>query len=464
MRKVNMNKIIACILLLVTFILSSCTPGTAEPVPTATTTLTAVPSAILPPTVTATRVTYLPGLSTSVPEPDAAFIRLVVNEHYLSVMGLTREQVVLTYKEHTGIDGLQYAVMVDDVSGVPLAVYTQGEWQEATLKFFGKQNGIIMGSDTRGTPEDIVWQKTLATQFSRATIEPGIDWYASEPVRGQIDPESTKNIKDQIEILKKDGITDLVGHPIIDNGGAPAWIQNGSFTLEELRSIMTDRIVQIISNNKEIDAWVVVNEPYLPASINPGRSKDPFYKVWGNYDYIYEAFQIARNEGKKEGRDLELIYNDGDNHYADGQSSAITRKIVRKLKEQNLVDYVGMQMHIGEWEANAFEKYMLPEMPAEFQYYKGLGVPILITEMTYYPSEEARKLNKHEFNKREALIFTETIKLLLASNDVEGITFWGMTDFYIVKDNPDYTMFDEEGKPKLVFYEVMKTLYQGIKD
>ncbi len=356
------------------------------------------------------------------------------------------------------IKGQEYSFLIID--GIPLAFEgSEGVWAEISLKFLGELNNIVIGSDTRGVVEDLAWHKILSANFARATIEPGIDWFASEPVRGQIDPESVKNVNDQIAILQKDGITDLVGHPIIDNGGAPDWIKNGTFTQEELRQIMTDRIEHIISSNQEINTWVVVNEPYLPANINPDRSKDPFYKVWGNYDYIIEAFQIARNEAKKEGRDIKLIYNDGDNHYADGQSSAITRQIVKRLVEQHLVDYVGMQMHIGEWEANAFEKYMVPEMPAEFKYYKDLGIPILITEMTYYPSIEAKALDKKAFDEREAFVFAKTIELALESGDVEGITFWGMTDFYNVKDSPDYTMFDEEARPKEVFYKVFQTLF-----
>ena len=136
------------------FCLASCAPWTEVPTPTVT--MTVMPSATITatstPGPTATPVTYIPGLTTQAPEPEDSFVQQVANEHYLSVMGITRDQVSLIYQEHTTIDGEPYVVMVDESTEVPMAVFTGGTWQGATLKFFGKQVGLVIGNS--GFPSD----------------------------------------------------------------------------------------------------------------------------------------------------------------------------------------------------------------------------------------------------------------------------------------------------------------------
>jgi len=59
------------------------------------------------------------------------------------------------------------------------------------------------------------------------------------------------------------------------------------------------------------------------------------------------------------------------------------------LHEKGLIDYVGMQTHIGEWRERAFDELMIPQMPQEIEFYKQLGVPVLITELSYQPDSNS---------------------------------------------------------------------------
>ncbi|MEI7846681.1 MAG: hypothetical protein WCK35_12845, partial [Chloroflexota bacterium] len=127
--------------LLIAILLVSCAPAatahsptpaievmaTAISTSTATSTPAPTPTATIPPTP----VTYIEGLD-HIPMPDSAFIEDVVSENYLRVMGLTREQVKLTYAQRAS-----FVAMLDKTKGVPLAVYADGKWQKSSLKFFG---------------------------------------------------------------------------------------------------------------------------------------------------------------------------------------------------------------------------------------------------------------------------------------------------------------------------------------
>ena len=447
--------------LLVAFILASCAPAAkVVPIETAvsTSTLIPVPTATIKPTP----VSYIEGLN-NVPMPENSFIEQVVSENYLKVMGLTHEQVNLVYIEHTGINGQIFAVMVDNSTGVPMAFYV-GTWQKATLKFFGQQVGIVMGTDTAEviSPTEI----EVMSEFDRGTIAVANSWDDNEPSEGNYDLTDRLRIQGVVNELNKAGITDIVAQQPIMGENNASWL-NSSYTQEQLREILRKRIGFFIDNNPNANFIVVVNEPY----VQDARPHDIFYQSWGNsYDYIIEAFQMARDYAEVKNRDIKLIYNDSDNHYATGLTSNISRKIVRMLHEKGLVDYVGIQTHIGEWREGAFDQLMIPQMPAEIEFYKKLGVPVLITELTYQPdsnyslSDAKITLSPDEFEKRLSYVFGEVIKIAIESGNVQGITFWGLTDQWFKLDNVNwYMIFDEQGQPKQSYYIVLKTLYEGIK-
>ena len=403
-----------------------------------------------------------------VTEPDSAFIENVVSENYLNVLGLTREQVALTYKEHSSIDGQPYVVMVDTSTGVPLAIYTKGEWQKSTLKFFGKQLGIAMGTDTAEDPS--AFDKKVYEEFDWGTIAVGNFWQPTEPQKGEIDYNELRKSNKVLQELKEAGITTKITHGILCSSDYPEWLKTGNFNQEELRAIMKSRIEYVIRNTPDDFSYIVVNEPW--EFDTPSQEYDVLYKAWGNsYDYITEAFRIARETADAMGRkDVKLIFNNSDNHYEIGITSQSSRQVVTMLKKENLIDYLGMQMHIGEWRPGAFDELMVPQMPAEIQFYKELGVPVLITELTYQPdehyalSEATSVLQPKEFEQRLSYIFGEVFRIAIESGNVKGITFWGLTDKWFKLDNVNwYQIFDENGQPKQAYYEVLRTLYEGIK-
>jgi len=444
------NKIITDILL-VSLLLTSCAPATT-PAPNAT--VTPEPTTPTAPTITTTPVTYIPGLSTSVPEPDPAFIENVANENYLKVMSLTMNQVVLTYKEHTSIDSQPYVVMVDDSTGVPLAVYIGGSWQKSTLKFFGSQVGIVMGKDTvePASPQEI----EVMSEFSMATIQVGNEWDRNEPTQGNYDMDYSMQTEQVVNYLKEAGITEIIAHPLTTAGHA-SWIEK-AFTKDELREIMKKRVQFFINNNP--DAWgiVVVNEPNLLNPLMDGRIEDVYFQMWGNNDYVVEFFETVHEIDP----DKKLIFNDTDNHRKDGGSTESTREVVRVLHEKGLVDYVGMEMHLNQWcgvQDGVVDKNTILE---QIDYYHTLGVPVLFTELTYEPTAAELQMAPVEFNARLASIFEQVIEVAIQSGNVMGVTFWGVTDKYL-KDVNWYQIFDENAQPKLAYYVVLRTLYEGIK-
>jgi len=401
----------------------------------------------------------------NVPQPNNDFINRVVNGNYLKVMGLLRDQVELVYVEHTGIDGQQFVVMLDSTTGVPLAVYAD-EWEKSTLGFWGKQVGIEIGTDAYFASPSSDEMK-LILSFGRATFGVGGNWKGIEPRQNEYNMGELKSQEKAYNALIRNGVNDIIIHAAIFPGDLPDWLHSNTFSQDELREIMKKRIQFLIDKNPHATFLVVVNEPYQ--ADNPGR-KDPFYDAWGGYEYIVEAFQIAKAYSESQNRDIKLIYNDSDNHYAIGSTSNISRQIVRMLHEKGLIDYVGMQTHIGEWRERAFDELMIPQMPQEIEFYKQLGVPVLITELSYQPdsnsvlSDYKMTISQDEFERNLSHVYEAVFRIAIESGNVHGVTFWGLTDKYYKLDNVNwYGIFDEYGQPKQSYYIVLRTLYEGMK-
>lgn len=454
------SAIVACLL---PIILTACAPAstpapisptTNTPLPTATATVTPEPTITFTPEPTATPVTFIEGLD-NVPEPDDDFINQVVSENYLRVMGLSREQVDLVYVEHTGIDGEAFFVMLDETTGVPLAVYTN-EWEKSTLKFFGRQVGIVMGTDTAENLN--LQEKELYALYDSGIVVVGMEWWRVEPEQGKIDPYELSKANKVIDELQAAGVANI-NIPILSPLW-PDWLTSGKFTQDELREIMKSRIQYVIENTPEADSYVVINEPYLDCDCP--RELDPFYKSWGNsYDYIIEAYEMARAINPN----ATLIYNDSANEGIGGPHTRMTRMIAGMLHERGLVDYVGMQMHLNQWSGAIDQngKFNRDAFLKEVKFYEEMGIPVLITEMTYEPTfafEE--KMSPEQFNDHLSDIFGSAVSAAIESGNVYGITFWGLTDKWLLDVNW-YMIFDENAQPKQSYYIVLRTLYEGMK-
>jgi GH35 family endo-1,4-beta-xylanase len=426
------------------------TSTTAPPQPSVTKTATPPAS-----TQTPVPVPTLPGLD-GIPAPEEEFITAMVSENYLRVMGLAREQVQIVYREHHAASGESFVVMLDETTGVPLAVYTD-EWQKATLKFFGRQVGIVMGTDTAENPNSA--EIEVSREFERATIQVGNEWFRVEPEQGKIDASQTRATEAVIRVLKNQaGITDIIGHPIVSI--YPDWLIVGNFSQDEMRDIMRKRIEYAIRSHPDIQSWVVVNEPYLDCDC--GRANDPFYKSWGNsYDYIVEAYEMARAINPN----ITLIYNDAANEGISGPHTRMTRMIVEMLHQRGLIDYVGMQMHLNQWSGaiNQNGKFNRDAFLREVKFYEQMGVPILITEMTYEPTFAFEtKMSPEQFNEHLSDIFGSAVSAAIESGNVHQITFWGLTDKWL-EDVNWYMIFDKYARPKQSYYIVLRTLYEGMK-
>ena len=131
----------------------------------------------------------------------------------------------------------------------------------------------------------------------------------------------------------------LHGHTLIWYNSIPEFLNSFKGTDQEFESLIEKYIVEVVSRYKgKVASWDVVNE-----AIDEGTSEyrnSIFYERMGK-DYVKKCFQYARNADK----DAKLFYNDYGLVY-DKKKQQGAFAMIDGLKTLNLIDGVGIQMHI----------------------------------------------------------------------------------------------------------------------
>ena len=241
-------------------------------------------------------------------------------------------------------------------------------------------------------------------------------------------------------------------HPLVFPQYVPDWLRNGQFNREHLIETMHEHIEQMMTHLEgTAQQWVVVNEPYLP----PYREDDVFQRGIGD-DYIELAFEKARQTDQK----AILIYNDTDNHRASGITTQLTATILERLKGRDLVDGVGLQMHI-DGSSPPGKDDMVNTMT-------GYGLPVYVTELDVDMSNVPG--SQEERFARQAEIYREMFEACLDSQVCRGVTFWEAGDQYswyekfLGRPNADATLYDDNLDPKPAYHAIREVLIDRVRN
>lgn len=306
-----------------------------------------------------------------------------------------------------------------------------------TLRELADRIGWRVGTE-KGDFQDPVYRSVDVAQCNQITI--GTYWFEIEP---EPDRFNLSIARSQLGDIAPYGFR-VRGHPVVDNGSDVAWLSGLSET--RIREALVRHVSTIVGEFEgAVSEWVVVNEPYLP----PYRPVDPFHAALG-YEYIDLAFATARKTDPA----AVLIYNDTENHTADGLTTALTRETVRRLHKKGLVDMVGLQMHLdGSY----------PPDPADvIATMRSYGVPVAITEFDIDLSTV--KGSTAERFAVQARIAASVLRAVRDSGVCKSFTLWGLGDAtsWLVaamgKPHAAPTPFDDNLKPKPFFAALLKGL------
>lgn len=321
-----------------------------------------------------------------------------------------------------------------------------------------------------------IWKE----HFNSMVCENEMKWSALQPSEGDFQFSQANAM---VNAAKSNGML-VRGHTLVWFDMTPDWVFQGS--KEQVLARMRTHITKVMREFKgRVYVWDVVNEAvigYDAAGKDVGEDLGPldhwgyrdskWYQITGE-DHIFEAFKAARAADP----DARLFYNDFWN-YLDGKREFIL-SFVKRLKEQNLIDGVGLQCHLNISPAqvkltNQTIYQTVENLEKEIQEYAALGLDVHISELDisiytrdFVSDDQSRwytgnDLNE-EYQNKLAARYKEFFDMFRRNADkIQNVTLWGISDdntwlSEFPSGRPDHPLlFDKHLKPKKAFDAIMK--------
>lgn len=270
-------------------------------------------------------------------------------------------------------------------------------------------------------------------------------------------------MSDQYNGFAKKLDTGLRGHTLVWHSQTPDWFFNENYEDDgqlASREVMLERMDAYIGavagryKDSALYAWDVANEV-----IDTGESDNMRRSLWYETvgpDFVEQAFIMARKH--TEGSDVKLFYNDY-NIVSDKEKREAIFEMLKPLKEQGLVDGVGLQGHVN------IESPLPEAFEDTIKLFGSIGLEVQITELdisVYSNDNERLDTVSDELLLEQAYRYKEIFDVCVDHDDiVTNITIWGLTDdrswlnYFPVTRNNWPLLFDDMYMAKPAYYALV---------
>jgi endo-1,4-beta-xylanase len=241
---------------------------------------------------------------------------------------------------------------------------------------------------------------------------------------------------DQAYSLAKDNGFPFNFHVLLWGAQQPGWIND--LSSEEQLAEITEWFESVAERYPDIDYLQVVNEPLVGHNPPDGQNGRANYKdaLGGNgetgYDWVITAFRMAREIFPA---DTKLMINDF-NIINNSSSTATYLNIINNLKDEGLIDVIGVQGHAFTTTAPVVTlRNNLTTLGTS-------GLPIQVTELDIDGPTDQVQLQDYQ----------RIFPALYEHPNVEGITLWGWRPGLWRNDQGAYLINeDETERPALIW-------------
>lgn len=286
--------------------------------------------------------------------------------------------------------------------------------------------------------------------------------------------------KESLDFCKENGIQ-MRGHTLVWHNQTPEWFFKKDYNEDKgyvSKEIMAKRMENYIRQVMEycqknypgvVYCWDVVNESVDDVGSGDSDSKDGWacrtkfnggdnywYAVMG-MDYVYKAFEYAR---KYAADGVKLFYNDYNVFMPVKRDNIIT--LVKKLKEDNLIDGIGLQPTVNLYYPSELKGESEDSFETCLNEYAKLGLEIQITELSFMIDEQSDVRNEDTL-KLQADRYQEMFELLKKMDtngggpcNITSVTVFGICDDYPLYDDLVQCLYlwDKDCKAKEAFYRI----------
>ena len=254
---------------------------------------------------------------------------------------------------------------------------------------------------------------------------------------------SLKSAARSILNFARDNNIPVRGHTLVWHSQTPGWFFKEDYTLEgewvdkdTMRQRMENYIkgvMEVIAEeypDVEFYAWDVVNEawtdggePRQGGTYDENRESSGWVQVYGDNSFIKDAFTFARKYAPK---GCKLYYNDF-NEYMQGKTEAVI-KMATELKEEGLIDGIGLQSHLNVMNNGTEEPFPLAvHYGSALDKYCATGLDIQITELDATLAKDQPVTD--ELLELQAKYYSDIMDAIVRNKDsISAVVFWGTTD------------------------------------
>ncbi len=330
----------------------------------------------------------------------------------------------------TGTDGKQFIILRSgdlavtpnfDETNTPLLIAEQGEngewkWGSTNTRLPADGLGLNLGVYVEPSGSFKLSDPNIKINFNQLVVP--IYW---DNIFSKKNSENFSLPNDYVSSAGED--MDLLGmHAVYQNiGTIPDWMENESLSKEDFQSYIN----AVVSRYPNVKIWTISNESY---------STDFFAKKFGYPEYI----KTASEQVKASNPEAIRIYNDFDIETVGSTKYNRIKALVDKLKSEQLIDGIGIQLHIDPNDPPTKEL-----LKKNFDSWK---MPVHLTEIDVSTDDEALK----------AQIFKIVFEAALESGVCKDMNIWG---FGPATWKPNANLFDNNSRPNQAYYNVMKVLF-----
>ncbi|WP_049571796.1 endo-1,4-beta-xylanase [Streptomyces sp. SBT349] len=262
---------------------------------------------------------------------------------------------------------------------------------------------------------DREYRGVLGRQFSSVSPENQMKWEFIHPERDRYDFGAADAIVDFAERHRQV----VRGHTLLWHSQNPAWLEEGDFTDDELRTILREHITTVVGRYAgRIQQWDVANEIFDDQGRL--RTQDNIWIRELGPGIVADAFRWA-HQADPEAR---LFFNDFGVESDNAKSDAY-HALAQELMAQ------GVPVHGFSAQAHLSTRYGFPgDLEQNLRRFDELGLETAITELDVRMDLPESGRPTHAQLRQQADYYEQALSACLAVPGCDSFTIWGFTDRY----------------------------------
>jgi len=329
--------------------------------------------------------------------------------------------------------------------------------EEKTLRDYAARAGLLYGSPV--FPQDLKNPDVMAFIARQCSLVDFVIYFNRvQPQRGQFEFKTSDAIRDFALAHE----IKLRGHPVIGNGGVPAWLK--TLSAADAPDVMNTHIKTLVGRYVgKMYSWDAIHEVIDPAAPGPDHLRNTVWLKLLGPDYIESAVRQIHTADP----DAILSYNEfgleDDSADAAAKRKAVLQLLDNLLAKKVPINALALESHIGP-------ELSFKTLPAFLVEVQKRGLKIFVSELDVRDQTLPADITQRD--AAIAAVYKNYLEAVLENPAVELVATWGLfdADSWMIKGKPRADglavrplPFDAKLQPTPAFYAMVEAFESRVK-